>query len=76
LREVLVADRNNLTAWELLFNVAHDNEERSFCLKAILTLRPDHPWARQKLAEEPQAGQGKEDELSSLLVNYGRHRQR
>ncbi|MGD0611652.1 MAG: hypothetical protein ABSB41_09060 [Anaerolineales bacterium] len=51
LREVLVADRNNLTAWELLFNVAHNNEEKTFCLKAILTLRPDHPWARQQLTE-------------------------
>jgi hypothetical protein len=51
LREVLMADRNNLLAWELLFHVAQNQEEKSFCLKSILTLRPDHPWARQQLAE-------------------------
>src|SRR5664280_2464862 len=51
LREVLMADRNNLLAWELLFHVAQNQEEKAFCLKTILTLRPDHPWARQQLAE-------------------------
>ena len=51
LREVLMADRNNLLAWELLFHVAQNQEEKAFCLKTILKLRPDHPWARQQLAE-------------------------
>jgi hypothetical protein len=51
LREILIGDRNNLTAWELLFHTARNNEESAFCLRAILTLRPDHPWARAKLAE-------------------------
>ena len=51
LREVLIADRNNLLAWELLFHVAQNQEEKTYCLRAILALRPDHPWARQKLAE-------------------------
>ena len=51
LREVLMADQNNLLAWELMFHIAHNQEEKTFCLKSILTLRPDHPWARQQLAE-------------------------
>ncbi|MGD0879136.1 MAG: hypothetical protein ABSA01_13460, partial [Anaerolineales bacterium] len=51
LREVLMADQNNLLAWELLFHVATNQEEKAFCLKTILALRPDHPWARQQLAE-------------------------
>ena len=58
LRELVVADRNNLAAWELLFSVAHNQEEKTFCLKAILTLRPDHPWARQQLAEINPAAAG------------------
>jgi hypothetical protein len=57
LREVLMADRNNLLAWELLFHVAHNQEEKTFCLKTILSLRPDHPWARQQLAETTTAAE-------------------
>jgi hypothetical protein len=57
LREVLIADRNNLLAWELLFHVAHNQEEKTYCLKAILSLRPDHPWAGQQLAEINRAAE-------------------
>lgn len=49
LRGVLSADGNNLTAWELLVHAAHNVEEEAFCLRRILSLRPDHPWARQRL---------------------------
>lgn len=49
LRGVLSADGNNLTAWELLVHAAHNAEEEIFCLRRILSLRPDHPWARQRL---------------------------
>jgi hypothetical protein len=50
LGEVLMNNQDNLLAWELLFHVAHSPEEQTFCLRTILRLRPDHPWARQQLA--------------------------
>ncbi len=50
LREVLVVDQNNLFAWELLTSATLTPEEEIYCLNRILNLRPNHPWARQRLA--------------------------
>ena len=57
LGEVLMNNQDNLLAWELLFHVAHSPEEQTFCLRTILRLRPDHPWARQQLAEITSAAE-------------------
>ncbi|HTX92353.1 MAG TPA: hypothetical protein VMC09_14175 [Anaerolineales bacterium] len=49
LREILASDNNNLAAWELLARATFTGEEEAYCLKRILRLRPDHPWAQQRL---------------------------
>jgi hypothetical protein len=49
LRDILVADQNNLAAWELLAYAANNIQEETYCLNRILKLRPDHPWAKQRL---------------------------
>jgi len=50
IRDVLTADENNLAAWELLFRASYTSREQMICLKQILKLQPDHPWARQQMA--------------------------
>jgi len=50
LREVLVSDGQNLTAWEMLLNATDTTDEEVYCLNHILNLRPNHPWARQRLS--------------------------
>jgi hypothetical protein len=51
LRDILVADPNNLPAWELLSYATHNIKEETYCMERILALRPDHGRARQRLAE-------------------------
>jgi hypothetical protein len=50
LRDILVADQNNLAAWELLAYATNNIQEETYCLNRILKFRPDHPWAKQRLA--------------------------
>ena len=50
LREVLAVDPDNLHAWELLFQATYTAEEEVYCLQHILSLKPDHPWAKSRLA--------------------------
>jgi hypothetical protein len=50
LRDILVTDQNNLAAWELLAYATLNVKEETYCLNRILSLRPDHPWAGQRLA--------------------------
>jgi hypothetical protein len=57
LREVLVNDINNLTAWELLVDAAYNQDEEAYCLNRILKIRPYHPWAGERLAALNSAGQ-------------------
>jgi hypothetical protein len=49
LREILIAENNNLAAWELLAQATKNDEERVYCLKRILDIRPNHPWAGEQL---------------------------
>jgi hypothetical protein len=49
LREVLIVDNNNLSAWELLTLATYNPEELVYCLKRILILQPHHPWANDQL---------------------------
>jgi len=50
LRDVLVNDINNLEAWELLVEAAFNPDEEIYCLNRILNIRPNHPWAAERLA--------------------------
>ena len=50
LSEILSSDNNNLTAWELMVRATNDQDEKSYCLKQILCLNPNHPWAKKQLA--------------------------
>ena len=56
LRELLIEDAHNLSAWELLFEATYDAEEQIYCLNHILNLSPNHPWARKKLETIKAAG--------------------
>ncbi len=49
LRELLAADGNNLAAWELLVKATFNPDEEIYCLKHILEIKPNHPWARERL---------------------------
>ncbi|MFH2103907.1 MAG: hypothetical protein ABIJ39_11200 [Chloroflexota bacterium] len=49
IREVLIEEPKNLSAWELLLEVTETVEEEHFCLKTIIDLSPNHPWARNRL---------------------------
>ena len=49
LREILLKDKNNLTAWELLSRATNHKAERVFSLKQILSIEPSHAWARKEL---------------------------
>ncbi len=50
LREVLSTDRDNLAAWELLWQAAYNNREELICLKHILKIDPHHASAKQRYA--------------------------
>jgi hypothetical protein len=63
LRGVLVSDKNNTAAWELLYRASYNNDERIFCLERILQLQPNHPWAQNKLGDLKNTTQN-----SSLFV--------
>ena len=49
LREILLKDKNNLTAWELLSRATNHKAERVYSLKQILSIEPSHAWARKEL---------------------------
>jgi len=57
LREILLKDNNNLTAWELLSRTTNNKAEQVYCLKRILSIQPDQTWARKELdlLEHPAA---------------------
>ena len=49
LREILLKDKNNLAAWELLSRATNHKAERVYSLKQILSIEPSHAWARKEL---------------------------
>jgi len=49
LREILLKDRKNLAAWELLSRATDHKAERVYSLKQILGIEPSHAWARKEL---------------------------
>ncbi|HEY5158141.1 MAG TPA: hypothetical protein VII93_09305 [Anaerolineales bacterium] len=81
LREILLKDKNNLTAWELLSQATNHKAERVYILKQILSIKPGHPWARKELdlLEHPisagdtagQESQGFGEHKTSLLDQWG-----
>jgi len=58
LQEVIAKDSGNVAAWELLYRVAFNDDERVFILNRILKLAPGHPQALQQLADLLPAPQG------------------
>jgi len=50
LREILHNDRNNLKAWELLWQTAYNVDEEIICLKHILEINPNHASAKKRYA--------------------------
>jgi hypothetical protein len=58
LRELLLADRNHLAAWELLWKRGTYNvKEEQTALNNILRIKPDHKAARQRLEDIRSADQ-------------------
>lgn len=80
LREILLKDKNNLTVWELLSRATNHKAERVYSLKQILSIEPDHAWARKELdlLEHPisagdtarQESQGFGDHKTSLMDQW------
>ncbi|NDJ52624.1 MAG: hypothetical protein GYB68_06010, partial [Chloroflexi bacterium] len=46
---VLRQDRDNAIAWALMYQVALNDEDRRACIENVLRLRPDDPWALERL---------------------------
>ena len=61
LREALELDRNNMETWELLWRAAYNMDEEIFSLKHILSIDPNHPAAKQRLAVLQPAAMKKGD---------------
>ncbi len=49
LREILTADSNNLSAWELLWRVVYNVKEELICLNHILGINPNHAAAKRRM---------------------------
>lgn len=49
LREVLLKDRRNLEAWELLWRAVYSVREEMICLNHILAINPDNGPARRRM---------------------------
>ena len=48
-RKAAVVDPANEEAWQALYNVIQDDEDRKVCLQNILVLNPDNQEAEQRL---------------------------
>jgi hypothetical protein len=49
LREILTADSQNLSAWELLWRAVYSVKEELICLDHILAINPNHVAARRRM---------------------------
>lgn len=49
LKRIIVNDGNHAMAWAAMVQLADSDQERQFCLKQVLRLKPGDPWATQRL---------------------------
>lgn len=49
LKCVIVNDGNNAVAWAAMVQLTDSDQERQFCLKQVLRLKPGDPWATKRL---------------------------
>lgn len=55
IRTALQYHPRDVRGWELLTEVCENQAELSYALERLLILRPDHPWAAQRLAQLEKA---------------------
>lgn len=51
LKGVILDERDNPLAWAAMVQAAESDQEKAFCLKQVLRLRPGDPWASRRLKE-------------------------
>ena len=73
LREILLNDKKNLAAWELLSQATDHKAERAYSLKQILDIEPGHAWARKELdlLEPPISAGDLVGQGSQSIVGHG-----